>query len=626
MGTTTTAKPITPAPSDETAAFNSYAELAALVWSKQSRHHYYDDVMQIVAKALASPCAAISVRHGSEVIEHEFQSDQKNAQFWMPGVQQFLTESMTEVGSKARLLDSRDGESRIALLAATLFDTSQEPIGAIALIVGRTGSFDVARKLLFLESLTCYASFAGREEQQTQERKVSSGDVNQAMNQASQYVTPEQLAFAITNNLRNKLDCEQVALGMTTRKQVKILSISGLDRVARQSSGVRTIQAAMEECYDADRIMVCADEGVWSTDDVGSKYRLHQQWRECVKGDTVASLPLHAQDKVVAILSLRRGAGRPFTKEQIEQVLSNVEPFASALLLLHKANRGLHRHGVDSATTAVKRLLEKGKMGRKIIALLIIAATAWITFGKIDYNLTIPCVIKPSEIRHISAPFDAVLLQTHVQQGDLVKRGDLLCSFDQRDLQQSKTELNAELNIYELEKDQAMAEDNPVDFQLALANQRLARARLDILETRIERCTFRSPIDGVVVAGDLRKRIGSIVALGDPLFEIAPHHGMIIELAVPESDADEMTLDLTGSFATIARPGQTRTLRISRILPQTEIRERGNACVVEAIADLDEYWIRPGMEGVARIHVGRRPVWWIGVHRIVDYLQLKLWL
>lgn len=101
---------------------------------------------------------------------------------------------------------------------------------------------------------------------------------------------------------------------------------------------------------------------------------------------------------------------------------------------------------------------------------------------------------------------------------------------------------------------------------------------------------------------------------------------MVLELQVPEADADELALDLAGAFASHARPEQTRPFRITRLHPRTEVREKGNMCIVEASANLTDTWMRSGMEGVARIHVGRRRVWWIGLHRVLDYLRLNFWL
>ncbi len=624
--TETTAKDRTTQPGDATANLNAYGEISALTRSAPSLHNYYSSVVEILAKALASPCAAISIRDGSDVIEVEYEPDQNDVGFWMPGVQQFLTDTLVEHGNKARLLESKDGESKVALLSATLFDDSNEPIGAVAVVVSRKGSLDAAKKLMFLEALACFASYAGQADRERQDQPASIGDTSKAMARAAAFATPEELAFALTNNLRNKLGCEQVALGLAVRNEINIISISGLDRVAEQSTGVQAMRSAMEECLDADHAMTCAAESAWSGDDAESRFRLHQQWRTAVTGDAVASIPLHAQGKIVMVISLRREADRPFTKEQIEQIRGNLEPFAGAMVLLRESKRGLLRHGADVARDAITGLMSKGRYGRKLLVLALMATSAWVAFGEADYSLTVPCLIKPKESRHITAPFDGMLVETNVFQGDVIKRGDVLCRFDHRDLRQSRTELSAESNIYEREKDHALANEDTVRYQLASANQKLTQARLKIIDTRIARCTVRSPIDGVVIAGDLRTRIGSVLALGDPLFEIAPPHSLIVELAVPESDADDVALNLAGTFAPIARPQQVRNLRVTRIHPQTEIRERGNACVVEATASLDEGWLRPGMVGVAKIHVGRRRVWWVGVHRIIDFLRIKFWL
>ena len=63
-----------------------------------------------------------------------------------------------------------------------------------------------------------------------------------------------------------------------------------------------------------------------------------------------------------------------------------------------------------------------------------------------------------------------------------------------------------------------------------------------------------------------------------------------------------------------------------RIRPQAEIQGQLNVYVAEAEAALPFAWMRPGMEGVAKIEVGRRRVWWVVLHRATDYLRLKLWL
>ena len=171
-----------------------------------------------------------------------------------------------------------------------------------------------------------------------------------------------------------------------------------------------------------------------------------------------------------------------------------------------------------------------------------------------------------------------------------------------------------------------MAANEPANVQLAQANQELGRAELEILDNRIEQASIRAPIDGVVIGGDLRSRIGGTAARGEPLFQIAPLDRWILELSVPETDSDELDTGQVGRFAPHARPEESQDFRLLRIRPSSESREMRNTFVAEACAAIPYAWMRPGMEGTARIRIGSRRVWWIALHGTIDFLRLKLWL
>jgi len=117
-----------------------------------------------------------------------------------------------------------------------------------------------------------------------------------------------------------------------------------------------------------------------------------------------------------------------------------------------------------------------------------------------------------------------------------------------------------------------------------------------------------------------------VTVLGDPLFAVAALDGWMLELRIGEADVGDVRAELVGRFAPLARPEQPQSFSISRIRPQAEIQGQLNVYVAEAEAALPFAWMRPGMEGVAKIEVGRRRVWWVVLHRATDYLRLKLWL
>ena len=131
---------------------------------------------------------------------------------------------------------------------------------------------------------------------------------------------------------------------------------------------------------------------------------------------------------------------------------------------------------------------------------------------------------------------------------------------------------------------------------------------------------------GVIISGDLRKLVGSVLAQGTPLFEIAPLDRWQLELAVPQNVSGDVQVGLTGHFASNARPEVTQPFKLARVRPSSEIRNAENVYVAEANVVVNSEWMRPGMEGVAKVRIGQRKVWWITLHRVLDYLRLNFWL
>ena len=66
-------------------------------------------------------------------------------------------------------------------------------------------------------------------------------------------------------------------------------------------------------------------------------------------------------------------------------------------------------------------------------------------------------------------------------------------------------------------------------------------------------------------------------------------------------------------------------LAVERITPISTARDGRNYFRVEAVLEEPGDDLRPGMEGVAKIEVGRRRLMWIWTHELFDWLRLRLW-
>lgn len=604
-----------------------YAQILSLAADIPSLDSFFSDVLKVITTTFASPYAAVYISSGPQVIEDEWHSGPTDPAFWKSTVQRFLSESLETPTARARLLNSKKGDMTVALISTPIVDPPATVIGAISLVVTPIDESDMSQYLSRLESLVTLASYLAKTHGDARNAKrSSSAPLNRGeLASVDELSTPQQLAFAVTNNLRAQLSCEQVALGVVDSGcHVKIVAVSGLDQIAGRNPGIVPLQAAMEECLDFDAPIVSQLSDGSTDDRLASRHRLHSQWRTAAGGDAVASIPIHVDSELLAIVSVRRSGDRPLTSDFINDIHSRLEPIIPILTLTQKASRGLFRHACDTVGNAVRTITQPGRRKTKIVSAAVVLGVAWFLFGTIDYHLTVPCTITAARARHTAMPFDGVLASANVVAGDRVSRGDVLCRVDTKDLADEYTRLSAERVVLEHESDRAMADDLPVDVQLALAKMKLVNTQLMIVDNRIQQASIRAPTDGFVVAGDLRKDIGRVLAKGQPLFEIAPVDRLMIELNVPESDIDDLELGLSGYFAPSARPEQHHGFHVTRIHPHAETRDRANVYIAEAQTDLSCQWMYPGMEGFAKVHVGRRPVWWVVLHRGIDYVRFKL--
>ncbi len=634
MPTTGSAHPGSPATAraERDRVSSAYVNIVRLATTAPSKPAFYSQALAHAAGAFESPFAVLYLRSSAEVIEDEYHDGPSDPGFWRPPVQDFMTEAIASGHSRARLLSAKDSSVQLGLIATPMFDASGEIIGGVALVARMTEQ-DVRQRVATFESLVALLSHVGiasdaarQEATETRRSEDQSRVESQALARSAVFESAEELAYSLTNSLRNRLGCEHVALGLVARQHVRLLSISGLDDLRRQSPGMVQIRLAMEECLDARRPVVCQQSPEILPDQVASEHRLHKQWHNAARGAAVASIPLRVGKTIVAVLSTRLKYGASFTAEDLQQIREAVEPFAPALLLIRRAQRGLASHTMDALREAAAALLGPRSYGWKLTVAACVLLAGWFAFGTLTYEITVPSSLQPAQRRHVAMPYDGIVSEVHAGAGDTVTAGQVLCELDHRDLDLRRAELRAELAAVEQEMQRCLAADSPVDVQLCQANARLLRTRIALIERRIEHARIRSPLDGVVLRGDLDDKAGATFAQGAPLYQIAPTDAWELELAVPEWAASHVKPGLPGRFATRARPDIVEVFRVGPLRPQAELRKNRNVFVATADIDVAAGWLRPGMEGVARIRIGPRPVWWVTFHRLIDYLRLNVWL
>ena len=221
-------------------------------------------------------------------------------------------------------------------------------------------------------------------------------------------------------------------------------------------------------------------------------------------------------------------------------------------------------------------------------------------------------------------PYDGVLAQSLVRGGDQVSAQQVVARLDGRVLRGELAGVQAEFDVSRKRRDLALATGDVAQSQIAKSEMTRHQAKITILNQRLENLDVRSPIDGVVVTGDLEKTVGVPLELGQTLFEIAPLATMVAEVGVPESEADYVKPGMQVQLKFDSFPFQTFSAEIQRIHPRAEVVDNDSVFVAEVVLQNAQGRLRPGMNGDAKVSTGWSPLGWNLFHR--PWESIRYWM
>jgi hypothetical protein len=94
---------------------------------------------------------------------------------------------------------------------------------------------------------------------------------------------------------------------------------------------------------------------------------------------------------------------------------------------------------------------------------------------------------------------------------------------------------------------------------------------------------------------------------------------------VDARDIGEIKIGQRGELALPSLPGEVFPLTINTITLVSMAKEGRNYFRVEAQVEKVSKRLRPGMEGVGKVEIGKRKLIWIWTHEMIDWMRLKLW-
>ena len=431
----------------------------------------------------------------------------------------------------------------------------------------------------------------------------------------------QEISFAAADSKSTQQGCRKLAnnlkeqlLSMTDQTELtiyigknsnesfpKLIGVSDSDSLPEDATLVEAIESAMAECISRNT------ETCWPAEGDNFANMCHKRLFELLDDEPVASYVLpDSLGEAQAVLTVQSPVP---LNDRLKNFLATAQSQLGVAVSLADRNE---KNRLQKMFDQLKKTLKEEKTKTICKVLLGVFLLGMIP---LPYQIKATSEVQPAEKMFLYAPFSAPLKQSLVEPGDLVLKDAELAQLDDNELTLELAEVQADLHRAQKKRDGFVATHEPGEARMARHEAEVLEARLEILEQRAEQLVVRSPIDGIVIAGDWKNAAGMPLETGQSLYEVAPLEKLSIDIYLPE---DDVRYAQTGQSVRIkfdSYPFESFRGKLDRIHPAAEIQNSDNVFVATVLMENPEGKLRPGMKGKAKCSSVWRPVWWNLLHK-----------
>lgn len=453
----------------------------------------------------------------------------------------------------------------------------------------------------------------------------------------------------LVNDMVRALGVDRVAFGWVAgarstsargtgdeKRSTRCVALSDTENLDRRMTMVQSIEAAMDECLDQEQPVLYPPppEGQPGSDVLLSQAVTHAH-RELGSRDArlrIASFPLRLTDRagqgVVGVLLVETSNPAGLDLAQMELLQATLDLIAPVLQVRFSDDRMLGLRAWDTMVKAAAWAVGPRHTAWKLGGIAVLIATLAAVFVHTPYRVGAPFELVAEHKRVISAPYDGVIatLSPGVEAGRRIEKDAVLFELDTTDRRLSLLEATSQVVQYDKQADESLRKGELAEAEQFRLRAEQVRARQSLLTHEISRSRVTSPLSGMIVAGEMRDRVGSSVKLGDRLLEIADLKDLALVAKVSDRDIALIEPGQTGEMAPKSGPSLSVPVTVDRIVPLAQPEEGDNAFEVYcSFPQGAPDWFRPGMEGEVKFNGPRKSLGWIASRRVLDTLRIWLW-
>lgn len=434
--------------------------------------------------------------------------------------------------------------------------------------------------------------------------------------------TPDLAATALVQALARHPGTGRVSLGWSDagdgQQRVKLAAISDVTEFDARMNEVRLIEAAMREAILAGATVSCLSGHV-----AGEHWPAHEALLRGGGGPRIETYPLFVRQLAIGAVCVE--SDREVEPKDVAQRESTLALSAAVLQLQRQAKFSAGRRLLASVRAQLQAFWGPEAYRHKTAAAVVAMLALFFAFKQGDYRLTAEAQLEPDYQRVLTVPNNGYLAEARVRPGDEVKQGDVLVLLDDRELSLERTRWLTERDKLQKKLQEAVAGYERASVNILTSQLEQTAAQLELVQNQLDRIEIRAPFDGLIVSGDPAQRLGAVLQKGDAIYQIAPRNAYRVLVRVPEARIADLAVGMKGRLQLNSVPGLDLQIELSRIHPFTERRDGASYFPVEAVLRGDLTQLRPGMQGIAGLDVGRRNLLAIWTRALTDWLRLRWW-
>jgi hypothetical protein len=318
------------------------------------------------------------------------------------------------------------------------------------------------------------------------------------------------------------------------------------------------------------------------------------------------------------------GEGEP-SAEAVSNWQALLGMLAPMLRLRLRADDNLPAHARHVLAAEWQRWSQGRPYGRWAAGALAVLAVLFLAFAKGEHRIAARATLEGEVKRAIVAPFDGYLAEALVRPGMRVPAGALLGRLEDRELRLQRAEFQGRIAEAQHQLDEAIGKRDLSAANLGAARKAQAEAELRLVQDNLERTVLLAPFDAIVISGDPTQSIGAPLRRGDTVYELSPMDRYRVALEVDQTDFGFVQPGQPGRLVLTPLPDARWPIELTLVTPVATARDGRTGFRVDAALLEQDAALRPGMQGIAKVVVGRARYVWIWTHDAVNWARLKLW-